>query len=95
MPELLPQNIFLNYDNIDDKGVGKGGPAITFDEDHEVAKSDEHHDVDILIHGIIGFVKTGTDRWINFDIDVKHEEKDDLIEDTLNSEAFKDISSLL
>ena len=93
MPELLPQDVFLNNNDIDDESIGEGGPAITFDEDHQVAESNKHHDIDILIHGIIGFVEAISNGGVNLNIDVEHEEKNDLVDDSLYGETFKGISS--
>ena len=85
MPELLPQNILLNNKGVDDEGVGEGRPGMIFDEDHEETETNEHHDVDILIHGIIGFVVIVADVGVDLDEDSIEHNQDNLNDDGMDS----------
>ena len=69
---------------IDDEGVGKSRPGIIFDEDHEEAKTDEHHDIDILVHGIIRFVVASTYIGIHLNKDSVKNHQDNLDDDCVN-----------
>ena len=53
VPERTPQNVELNNDGVDKESVGKGRPQMMLDEGHQIPKSDQHHDIDVLIHGVV------------------------------------------
>lgn len=52
-----------------------------FDEDHEESKTNEHHDIDILIHGVVGLVVPVGDIGINLDEDTVEDDEDNFNDD--------------
>lgn len=48
VPETLQEDVELCNDCVDEEGVRNGAPGVWPDEGHQVAKADEHHDIDVL-----------------------------------------------
>ena len=59
-----------------------------FDEHHEIAKANKHHNVDILIHGIVGLVVEGGYVRFNLHIDSVDDHEYNFIDNYLNDKAF-------
>ena len=53
LPERGQEKVKLNDDSVDKEGIWKGRPRIVRYEGHQESKSNEHHYIDVLIHGVI------------------------------------------
>ena len=52
-PETRKKDIELNNNSIYEECIAQTRPCITLNVGHEEAKTHEHHDIDILVHGIV------------------------------------------
>lgn len=43
----------MDNDGVDKESVGKGRPKMMLDEGHQIPEPDQHHDIDVLIHGVV------------------------------------------
>jgi hypothetical protein len=51
-PEGVEEDVELDDDGVDEEGVGEGRQCMRFDKGHQKAKTNEHHHIHVLKHGI-------------------------------------------
>lgn len=84
VPEGCQEDVKLDDDGVYEESVGKCRPRMVFNEGHQKTESNQHHDVDVLIHGIVvgilcdGVVDLGPDKDTVHDdhYDLNHQQKD-------------------
>ena len=86
VPEGLQKEVKLNDDGIDKESVGQCGPRMVLDEGHQEPESNEHHDIDVLIHGVVIGVLGGVRMNLGTDKKTVHDYDDDLDEEEKSSE---------
>lgn len=88
MPEGSNKNIKLNSEGVDEKSIRESRPGVFPDESHEEPESNEHHNVDVLIEGVI----SGRESRVIMDLmpheDTVHNENDYFQEDEPEGESF-------
>lgn len=52
-PEIRKKNIKLHNDCVNKECINKGRPSIFLDVGHKKTESNKHHDIDILVHGVV------------------------------------------
>ena len=57
------------------------------DEHHQITKAYEHHNIDILVHGVVGLIVESSHIGSDSNKDPIKDNKDQLIDDSLNDEA--------
>ena len=68
-PEACKQDIELDHNGVDEESVRQRRPGMPFDEGHEKSKPNQHHHIDILIHGVICLVELNIDVFLDPDKD--------------------------
>lgn len=78
VPESLQQRINLQDDSIDEECVREGTPGVFLQKSHQETEADQHHDVDILKHGVIGLIELAIVVTLNTNEDPIEDNNDDL-----------------
>ena len=88
VPEGLQKEVKLNDDGVDKESVGQCGPRMVLDEGHQEPEPDEHHDIDVLIHGVVIGVLWGVGMNLRTDKNAIHDDDNDLNEKEESGENF-------
>ena len=57
VPEGLKEHIQLDDESIEEKSIRKRTPGIILDESHQEPKSNQHHDIYILVHRVVVLIQ--------------------------------------
>ena len=88
MPEGSNENIKLNSKGVDEESIRESRPGVFPDESHEEPKSNEHHNIDVLIEGVISGCKSRVIVDLMPYEDTVHNEDDYFQEDESEGESF-------
>lgn len=92
MPKRLQKQVKLHNDCVDEESVGKCRPRMVLDKGHEESKTNKHHDIDVLVHGVVIGIVGSISMYFRSDKKSVHDDDDNLDNKEQNS---KDLSVLL
>ena len=53
LPEAVEEDSALDGPCCNQEVEANRGPAVSFEEDHQIAEADEHHNMNVLPHGVV------------------------------------------
>lgn len=88
VPKGLQKEVKLNDDGIDKESVRQCGPRMILDEGHQEPEPNEHHDIDVLIHGVVIGVIGGVVMNLGSNKNTIHDDDNNLNEEEKSGEDF-------